>query len=214
MTYDDDSSMSTIDLEYGITSNTTTRAEHTTTGRKNLVKAIMGVAGIAAVGAIGAVTTVVQKTETGYGHAMSARRLDAAAPAATAPEPTATDSISIVSGMAQPAYLRVPGFKKCLVEEVDGAVTRWCVPKIKPSACIDKSWGAISSADADMGVAACAEEEVEDVNGEGQEVSDGADEHDDQDEQGDQHDKTPLTTLPIKMLPANLVANLVANLMA
>merc|ERR550537_1649524 len=90
--------MSTIDLEYGIASGTTTtRAEHTTTGRKNLVKAVLGVAGIAAIGAIGTVATVSSRslTKNGYDDAALARRLDAQITAADpAAKPTASDSLA------------------------------------------------------------------------------------------------------------------------
>merc|ERR1719420_1607018 len=156
-----DSNMSTIDLEYGIASGTTTRAEHTTTGRKNLVKAVLGVAGIASIGAIGTVATVSSRSlSTGIDPAALSRRLDAQITAANpAAEPTASDSLAPIglAGAPEPAYLRVPDFETCLSQqETKGGTTNWCMPKIKPSACVDASWGELSGADGNMGVPACA----------------------------------------------------------
>merc|ERR1719420_997077 len=180
-----DSNMSTIDLEYGIASGTTTRAEHTTTGRKNLVKAVLGVAGIASIGAIGTVATVSSRSlSTGIDPAALSRRLDAQITAANpAAEPTASDSLAPIglAGAPEPAYLRVPDFETCLSQqETKGGTTNWCMPKIKPSACVDASWGELSSADGNMGVPACADDIDDNTYGNA-----GVDDNDDADDNED-----------------------------
>jgi len=154
-----------IDLEYGVGSPAP-RTEHTTSGRKNLVKAIMAVAGIAAIGAVGTVAAVGSSQNSavsGYTDAAASRHLEAEA---TGSDP---DSTVALGGDAapRPAYLDVPGFEKCLQEEessgrrrlgsapTTSTSTNWCVPKMKPSDCIDASWGQITKEN--MALSACTE---------------------------------------------------------
>jgi hypothetical protein len=53
--------------------------------------------------------------------------------------------------LAQPAYLRVPAFKSCLVTQSAGSSSHWCMPKRQPSKCPEASWKALQ----DLKIPAC-----------------------------------------------------------
>jgi hypothetical protein len=143
-----------IDLENGDSSPLTRVETTTTSGRRNITKVILAVAGVAGVAAIGAVTSSGSNYnhETGYTAAATSRML-AMLEATLDAEPTATDTL-IGAGMATPAYLSVDGFEKCVAEESVGTSTQYCIPQIRPSACIEKSWGSLAAEN--MGIFPCA----------------------------------------------------------
>jgi CRISPR/Cas system-associated exonuclease Cas4 (RecB family) len=138
--YISNNSFTDIDLESGDLPPQP-RAEKTS-GRRNITKLILAVAGVAGVAAIGAVTSSgpIYDQRTGYRAASASRRLEAPAVA----EPTAIDSL-IGMGISTPAYLSVDGWEKCVAEEPMGTSNQYCIPKIKPSACIEKSWGSLAA---------------------------------------------------------------------
>jgi hypothetical protein len=140
-----------IDLENGDSSPLTRVETTTTSGRRNITKVILAVAGVAGVAAIGAVTSSGSNYnhETGYTAAATSRMLEATLDV----EPTATDTL-IGAGMATPAYLSVDGFEKCVAEKSVGTSTQYCIPQIRPSACIEKSWGSLAAEN--MGIFPCA----------------------------------------------------------
>jgi hypothetical protein len=149
--YSSNSNFTDIDLESGDLSPQT-RAEKTS-GRSNITKVILAVAGVAGVAAIGAVTTSGSNHDhsTGYDAVSAFRRLEASEVA----EPTAIDSL-IGMGMSTPAYLSVDGWDKCVTEESVGTSTQYCIPKLKPSACSEKSWGSLAAENMEISVCSAA----------------------------------------------------------
>jgi flagellar motility protein MotE (MotC chaperone) len=149
-TYTSNNNFTDVDLEGGDISPLT-RAEKTS-GRRNITKVILVVAGVAGVATIGAVTFSAfdYNHSSGYDAASVSRGLEEQLSVA---EPTAIDSL-IGKNMSTPTYLSVDGWEKCVGVEPVGTFTIYCIPKIKPSACIEKSWGSLTAEN--MGMSDCS----------------------------------------------------------
>ncbi|KAF7637085.1 hypothetical protein Mgra_00003474 [Meloidogyne graminicola] len=60
-----------------------------------------------------------------------------------------------VEGALPPSYLSVPQFKECLQFKEIGGKTRWCLPKTKPVACPDASWGELTKCEINGEIQKC-----------------------------------------------------------
>lgn len=135
-----------IDLENG-DFDATSRAEKVTVPRRSMTKIALAVAGIAGVASIGAImsTSHNYQQETGYAAAATSRMLEATIDT----EPTATDSLT---STLPPTYLSIDGWENCLSVQSIGTSTQYCLPSLKPSACLKLSWGSLTAENMEISV--------------------------------------------------------------